>query len=112
MDARSYRENFVDQYNQYESAYSIFVANPSTTDAATIETLREHIDFIAHVADCYKDLASTFPADLVNLLTIHHHELEPELREKVVGSLVLLRNKEIITSVTYAMPTSRTFYTC
>jgi protein SDA1 len=91
----------VDQYNQYESAYSIFVADPATTDSATIETLREHIDFIAHVADCYRDLASTFPSDLISLLNSHHQELEPELREKVVGSLVLLRNKDVISSVTY-----------
>jgi protein SDA1 len=76
------------------------VADPSTTDSATIETLREHIDFIAHVADCYKDLTTTFPADLINLMTAHHQGLEPELREKVVGSLVLLKNKDIITSVT------------
>ncbi|KIW05055.1 uncharacterized protein PV09_04210 [Verruconis gallopava] len=99
-DPLSYRENFVDQYNQYESAYSIFVAEPTTTDAGTIETLREHIDFIAHVADCYRDLVPSFPTDLINLLSAHHNDLEPELREKVVGSLVLLRNKDIITSVT------------
>ena len=38
---------------------------------------------------------------MVSLLEIHHEALEPELREKVVGSLVLLRNKDVIDSPTY-----------
>ena len=32
------------------------------------------------------------------MLNAHHEELEPELREKIVGSLVLLRRKDIIDS--------------
>lgn len=50
------------------------------------------------MADCYPDLTATFSADLEDLLSEHHEELESELREKVVGSLVLLRKKEIIDS--------------
>jgi protein SDA1 len=95
---RSYRENFVDQYNQYETNYAIFVAAPSTSDSSSILSLREYIDFVAHVADCYPDLTSSFPSDLTTLLNTHHADLEPELREKIVGSLVLLRNKDIIDS--------------
>ena len=32
------------------------------------------------------------------MLNAHHEELEPELREKIVGSLVLLRRKDIVDS--------------
>jgi protein SDA1 len=95
---RSYRENFVDQYNQYETNYAIFVAAPSTSDSSSILSLREYIDFVAHVAECYPDLTASFPSDLTTLLNTHHADLEPELREKIVGSLVLLRNKDIIDS--------------
>ena len=53
---------------------------------------------MAHVADCYPDVSTTFPEELIQILTMHHTELEPELREKIVGSLVLLRNKDVIDS--------------
>jgi len=61
------------------------------------------VDFIAHVADCYPDLTRDFADDLIKLLIQHHAELESELREKLVGSLVLLRKKELIDSVKYVV---------
>ncbi len=54
---------------------------------------------IAHVAECYPAIANQFVEDLKALLG-QHHVLDPELREKVVGSLVLLRRKDIIDSST------------
>lgn len=36
----------------------------------------------------------------MHILTLYHADLESELREKIVGSLVLLRRKEIIDSST------------
>jgi protein SDA1 len=60
------------------------------------------VDLIAHVADCYQqrqpDRIRSFPEDLKAILSRHHNDLHPELREKVVGSLVLLRRKELIDS--------------
>jgi len=52
------------------------------------------------VADCYPDITTNFAQDLITLLRTHHATLEPELREKVVGSLALLRNKDLINSTT------------
>jgi protein SDA1 len=63
-----------------------------------IISLTELIDFLAHVADCYKDLTAEFPEELMVMLQTHHASLESELREKLVSSLVLLRKKEIIDS--------------
>jgi protein SDA1 len=45
-------------------------------------------------------VTAEFPNQLIELITLHHAELETELRDKVVGSLVLLRNKDVIDSST------------
>jgi protein SDA1 len=97
---RSYVEDFRAQYYQYENHREIFMASPASTDGGII-SLRDLIDFISHVADCYPDIVKDFPQQLMDMLMQHHSVLEPELREKIVGSLVLLRKKEIIDSITY-----------
>ena len=79
---------------------------PSSASAAGIVSLRDLIDFVAHVADRYPELTKDFPQDLINILNTHHRELEPELREKIVGSLVLLRRKDIIDSSMWVHPRS------
>lgn len=79
----------------------LIASDPSSTDASNLVSLRELIDFIAHVADCYPKLTKEFPNHLSDLLLMHHEILEPELREKIVGSLVLLRKKELIDSSRY-----------
>ena len=78
------------------------MASPNTATDTGIISLRDLIDFISHVADCYKQITKNFPAELMQMLTQHHAILEPELREKIVGSLGLLRKKELIQSTVYA----------
>lgn len=56
------------------------------------------VDLIAHIADCYPEETQSFPEDLQNILTQHHTILHPELRDKIVGSLLLLRRKDVIDS--------------
>ena len=73
---------------------------PSSATNDGIVSIRDLIDFLAHVADCYPQDTAQFPQDLMHILNTHHEALEPELREKVVGSLVLLRRKDIIDSST------------
>ena len=68
------------------------------SDTAQSESFSELIGFVSHVAECYPDLTSTFPHDLARLITAHHTDLQHDLREKVVTSLVLLRNKDVIES--------------
>lgn len=80
---------------------------PGQTDGSGIVSLRDLIDFIAHVADCYPKTTANFPNDLIQMLNLHHRELEVELRDKIVGSLVLLRNKDVIDS-TVCVPLWRT----
>ncbi|KAJ0425712.1 SDA1-domain-containing protein [Aspergillus carlsbadensis] len=99
-DPKSYIEDFRAQHYQYESHREIFMAAPSSATDTGIISLRELIDFIAHVADCYPDITKNFVQELIDMLTQHHLLLEPELREKIVGSLVLLRKKELMDSAT------------
>lgn len=80
------------------------MAAPSAATDTGIISLRELIDFISHVADCYPEITKDFPQELIDILTQHHVVMEPDLREKVVGSLVLLRKKEIIDSAVYGKP--------
>lgn len=76
------------------------MAAPTATNDTGLISLRELIDFISHVADCYPDITKDFPQQLIDMLSQHHLVLEPELREKVVGSLVLLRKKDLLDSAT------------
>jgi protein SDA1 len=99
-DPISYKLDFTHQYQQYQGIYLLFLQN-SATDDTNVVSLPTYIDFIAHVADCYRDLTEEFPAHLIDLLSKHHATLDSELREKIVASLVILRNKNVIGSVRY-----------
>jgi protein SDA1 len=73
---------------------------PASYHEGGIISLRDLIEFVAHVADCFSSITATFPQELVEILSLHHKELESELREKIVGSLVLLKRKDVINSST------------
>lgn len=99
-DPPSYRDDFVSQYSQYASMLELFLQSPTTTDDTGVVRLRDLIDFISHVSDCYPEITADFPNDLIKLLELHHATLDVELRDKIVGSIVLLRKKEILDSNT------------
>lgn len=97
-DPKSYKDDFLRQWEQYESQREIFLLSPTTASADSVESFHNMVDLMAHVADCYPDETKAFPDDLKAILTQHHAALQPDLREKVVGSLVLLRRKDVIDS--------------
>lgn len=72
--------------------------SPSSATDAGIISFRDLIDFVTHLADCYPEKTAKVPNQLVDLLTAYHPDLESELREKIICSLVLLRKKGIIDS--------------
>jgi protein SDA1 len=82
----------------YEAHREIFLQAPSSATDTGITSFRELVDFIAHVADCYPSLTKKFPEDLIDIISHHHQNLGVELRSKIVGSLALLKRKEIIDS--------------
>ena len=93
-DPESYYEEFLQQYSHYESMRDIFLLNPSTEDS---EEFAEIINFMSFVCSSYPKETAKFPDELATILTKNHAELDPELREKIVQCLVMLRNKEIVT---------------
>ncbi|KAJ5991820.1 hypothetical protein N7451_007544 [Penicillium sp. IBT 35674x] len=99
-DPKSYIEDFRAQHYQYESHREIFMSAPTSATDTGIISLRDLIDFITHVADCYPEILKDFPQQLIDMLMQHHLVLEPELREKLVGSIVLLRKKDCLDSPT------------
>ena len=105
-DPESYENDFKNQYSQYQTYYQLVLQSPSSAPNDNLISLKDLIDFIAHVAYCYPKLTKAFPSDLITLINQHHAELEPELREKVVGGLLLLRKNDIVDSITYAILSS------
>src|SRR5690349_19546248 len=61
-DPQSYRDDFNNQYQQYETLRDLFLQNPSSADSGLV-ALKDLIEFISHVADRYPDLTSKFPED-------------------------------------------------
>ena len=79
----------------------LFMQAPKSATDDGLISFRDLIDFVAHLADCYPELTANVPAQLIEILELHHAELESELREKIIGSLVLLRKKDILDSSTF-----------
>ncbi|ROT35189.1 SDA1-domain-containing protein [Sodiomyces alkalinus F11] len=97
-DPKSYEDNFLQQWGQYESQREVFLVSPATATHEYTKSFHDLVDLIAHVSDCYREHAQSFPDDLKAILLQHHEVLHPELREKMVGSLVLLKRKDVIDS--------------
>lgn len=97
-DPRSYQDEFDRQYTAYLATKEVFLDSPATATRDVSQDFHDKIDFIAHVADCFKADTKNFPDDLKEILTEHHAVLDADVREKLVGSLVLLRRKEMISS--------------
>ncbi|KAK0634323.1 SDA1-domain-containing protein [Bombardia bombarda] len=97
-DPKSYAQEFYDQWLAYDAQRQIFIASPTTASTDDVTKFHDLVDLVAHVADLYPDLTAAYPDHLKELLNQHHAILSPELREKVVGSLTLLRRKDVIDS--------------
>ncbi|KAB5585528.1 SDA1-domain-containing protein [Coniochaeta sp. 2T2.1] len=97
-DPKSYAQEFYDQYLAYDAQKQIFLSAPTTASAEDVKNFHDLVDMIAHVADCYPEMSGQFAEDLKSLITQHHATLDPDLREKVVGSLALIKKKDIIDS--------------
>ncbi|KAK2053780.1 SDA1-domain-containing protein [Colletotrichum caudatum] len=100
-DPKSYEENFLQQWGQYESQREVFLGSPTTATREYTDSFHNLVDLLAHTVDLYPKHAVAFPDDLKAILLQHHEVLHPELREKIVGSLALLRKKEVIDSTSF-----------
>lgn len=94
-DPESYHEEFLQQYSHYESLRDIFLMNPLSADKGT--EFGELIGFVSAVCSCYPKETSHFPNELRSILATNHRDLSPDLREKIIQCLTMLRNKGIIS---------------
>ncbi|KAI6043102.1 SDA1-domain-containing protein [Pisolithus marmoratus] len=94
-DPDAYKEEFLQQWNHYNSSREIFQINPG--DQA--QHFRELITFISQVAQCYPQETAEFPSQLSTLLLESHGSLTPDTRKTLVQNLVMLRNKDVISSI-------------
>lgn len=97
-DPKSYAQEFYDQWLAYDAQRQIFISSPSSASSEDNKKFHDLVDLVAHVADLYPDVTAPYFDHLKELLTQHHAVLNPDLREKVVGSLSLLRRKDVIDS--------------
>ncbi|KAF9948660.1 Protein SDA1 [Modicella reniformis] len=93
-DPLSYKEEFLQQFRHFESSRAIFELKPEefSTD------FQDLINFIAQVSPCYPEETKEFPDQVIALLSKHYQILNAELRRTMVQALVLLRNREMISS--------------
>ncbi|KAA1473975.1 SDA1-domain-containing protein [Dentipellis sp. KUC8613] len=94
-DPAGYREEFLQQWNHYISIRHIFQINPNEQ----ANHFRELVSFIAQVTQCYPAETKEFPSHLSSLLLEHYGSLSPDIRHNLVQNLVMLKNKEVITSL-------------
>lgn len=118
-DPQSYREEFFQQYSHYESLRDIFMLNGMSTSigaegnsitvaanedvtgnsaSSSTAQLIELIGFVSQVCSCFPKETSNFTNELRQLLLEHHKILPFELKEKILTSLTMLRNKNVITA--------------
>ncbi|KAH9004634.1 protein required for actin cytoskeleton organization and cell cycle progression [Lactarius hatsudake] len=93
-DPVSYREEFLQQWNHYESIRQIFQINPA--EQAT--HFRELVTFVSQVAQFYPAETSDFPSHLSSLLLGSYGSLPPDIRHSLIQNLVMLKNKGVVTS--------------
>uniref|UniRef100_A0A8C0KC43 Protein SDA1 n=1 Tax=Canis lupus dingo TaxID=286419 RepID=A0A8C0KC43_CANLU len=91
-DPPAYVEEFLQQYNHYESNVAIFKLQPNKPS----KELAELVMFMAQIGHCYPEHLSNFPQELKDLLSYNHTVLDPDLRMTFCKALILLRNKNLI----------------
>lgn len=97
-DPVAYKEDFLQQWNHYNSIRQIFTIHPEEH----AQHFRELVAFIAQVATCYPKETAQFPSHISSLLLDNYGSLSPDTRKNLVQNLVMLRNKDVISSVEYA----------
>ncbi|RKP31043.1 SDA1-domain-containing protein [Metschnikowia bicuspidata] len=94
-DPQSYHEEFIQQYSHYESLRDIFLMNPSADQGSDFADL---IGFVSAVCSFYPKETAKFPEELKSILLNNHRSLTPDVREKIIQCLTMLRNKDIISA--------------
>lgn len=94
-DPTSYKEEFKLQQTHYASLRDLYIHNPTSNEKE--EEFADIIGFVAQMCSCYPEETKHFPEELVGLIKDNHNELPALLKEKIVQSLIMLRNKSVIS---------------
>ena len=109
----AYVEEFTAQWNHYQSLRSIFASDLDASNlgigvgiaAPGVRINKDQaskfvslISFVTQLAPSYPDITRDLPSHLSDLLLNHHSALSPEIRASCLRSLILLRNRDVITS--------------
>jgi len=62
------------------------------------------IQYGLQVATCYPDETKDFPTNISSLLLDNYGILSSDMRKALVQNLVMLRNKDVITSIQHVFP--------
>lgn len=104
----AYVEEFSAQWNHYQSLRSIFASDLDAGLAIASAGIRINkdqaskfvslISFVTQLAPSYPEITRDLPDHLSDLLLNHHAALSPDIRASCLRSLILLRNRDVITS--------------
>lgn len=100
-DSPAYRDEFLSQWAHYTSTLQILQL--SSSNAAdrdrSAANFRELVSFVAQVAGCYPDVTGEFAGQVMGLLLEQWQMLSGELRTCLVQNLVMMRNRDVISSI-------------
>ncbi|PWZ01239.1 SDA1-domain-containing protein [Testicularia cyperi] len=104
----AYVEEFTAQWNHYQSLRSIFASDLDAPESVATPGVRINkdqankfvslISFVTQLAPSYPEITSDLPSHLSDLLLNHHSALSPDIRASCLRSLILLRNRDVISS--------------
>jgi protein SDA1 len=123
-DPSSYKEEFLQQWRHWQSHLDLMntktLASKSISLLSSVQSsgstnasgnlqsvnrsekenskLAELIIFLSHVVNCYKDIASSFPDQLISVLSNNYQTIPAPLRKSMVQALILLRNKDFVAT--------------
>ena len=94
-DPGSYKEEFIQQKNHFDSSLEIFRLKPDAED----DSFCDQVNFIGNVSSFYKSECEGFSNSLILLLDEHHLILNPRVRKTLVQVLILMRNRKLLASL-------------
>jgi len=92
-DPNGYLAEFQQQHQHFQSQFDIFQLKPSKDHKEFLCLVK----FLAAVAPCYPEHLRNFPTQVSDLLEKNATILQPDLRKALVKSLILLRNRNLLS---------------
>ncbi|DBA79416.1 TPA: hypothetical protein ACH3X2_000057 [Trebouxia sp. C0005] len=88
-DPEGHADDFALQWRHYKACLDIFNLKPSKDS----KEFADLVTFIAQVCTCYPEQTAGFAQEVIDLLDRHYAVLNSALRQSLVKSLILLRNR-------------------